>query len=211
MRRLMPAFLLSVLALSLLAARIAWLGDLDRAFLAWNLALAWAPLGLDALASRHLRERSHFAPLTVAAWWLFFPNAIYLVTDLIYAGAERGALRFYDAAMLGAFAFAGAALAIVTLERMRERVRERAGEPAAWCFAAAVWLTTGIGVWLGRVRRWNSWDALFSPLDVLRDAAGLVLAPRAHFTAWALALVFAAMIAALHVSAARLAPASRVR
>lgn len=209
MRRVMPALVLSALALSLLAARIAWLHDLDRAFLGWNLVLAWAPLGLDALAAHLLRARSPFAPLVVIAWWLFFPNAIYLVTDLIYAGGGRGALRFYDAAMLGAFAFAGAALAIATLERMRGRVSERAGEPVAWCFAAAVWLTTGVGVWLGRVRRWNSWDALLSPLDVLRDAADLVLAPRAHFTAWALALVFAAMIAALHLSAARLAPTTR--
>lgn len=206
MRRIDPTITHSALALAMLAARVLRTSTLDLAFLAWNLALAWAPLALAVLAER-LSRTSREATLAIgAAWWLFFPNAIYLVTDLVYAGGGRGVLRWYDAAMLGAFAFAGASLAIASLERMRAMVAARSGEWPSWLFAAAVWLSSGVGVWLGRVRRWNSWDALTRPEAVLRDLAELVIAPRANAAAWVVACVFAALLAALQIGARR--PAS---
>ncbi|MDQ3035249.1 MAG: DUF1361 domain-containing protein, partial [Myxococcota bacterium] len=159
---------LSVLAIAMLGARVLRTHSLELAFLGWNLVLAWAPVGLAwVAASLAARERVGAAVVATAAWWLFFPNAIYLVTDLVYAGGDRGVLRWYDVAMLAVFAFAGAAIAIGSLERMRGLVASRAGEWPSWAFAAAVWLSSGVGVWLGRVRRWNSWDVVLAPGDVV--------------------------------------------
>lgn len=193
---------LAALAMAMLAARVIRTGSLDLVFLAWNLALATVPAVLDPLARRALeRGRPLLGAALGIAWWLFLPNAIYLVTDLVYVGGGRGALRWYDAAMLAAFAFAGAALAIGSLERMRGVIARRGGEAASWAFAATVWLTSGVGVWLGRVRRWNSWDVLLAPHEILRDAAHLVLAPRAHLGAWVVVLVFACLLGALQIGA----------
>jgi uncharacterized membrane protein len=204
MRRIDASLTLSVLGIAMLAARVCRTGSLELAFLGWNLALAWAPVGLASIASWLVaRDRVVAAVAATVAWWLFFPNAIYLVTDLIYAGAGHGVLRWYDVAMLAVFAFAGGVIAMGSLERMRALVASRAGEWPSWAFAASVWLSSGIGVWLGRVRRWNSWDVLFAPGDIVRDAAHLLLAPRAHASAWVIALVFAALLGALQLGAPR--------
>ena len=203
MRRLDPAVTLSALALAMLAARLVRTSTLELGFLAWNLALAWAPMLLAVLADRLSRTSRALSLALGAVWWLFFPNAIYLVTDLAYAGQGHGVLRWYDTAMLAAFAFAGAWLAIASLERMRALVASRLGEWPSWLFAATVWLSSGFGVWLGRVRRWNSWDAILRPSDVLVDAVELVTSPRAHASAWVVTCVFAALLAALQVGARR--------
>lgn len=192
--------LLSALGLVMLAARVLRTGSSDLAFLAWNLALAWAPLALERATLGALgRERVVLAVIAGTAWWLFFPNAIYLVTDLAYAGQGPRAWRWYDTTMLAAFAFAGASIAVGSLDRMRLAVARRAGEGVSWALAAAVWMSSGVGVWLGRVRRWNSWDVLTAPDAIVRDAAHLVIAPRAHLGAWAIAFAFAALLAALQV------------
>lgn len=201
----LPA-LLSALALSMLAARMAITGTFGFAFFAWNLVLAWAAAALVALGAQLHAERSRAATLAVAALaWLFFPNTIYLVTDLVYAGQARGPMRWCDAAMMGTFALAGVALAVVCLERARLLVRDVAGEAASWVVSALVWVSSGAGVWLGRVRRWNSWDALLDPRGVLADAVEHFAHPRAHPASWATLAVFAALLATLHVGSA-LAP-----
>ena len=57
-------------------------GDLD--YLVWNLALAWVPL-VAALALDDVRSTPLSLQLPLLALWLaFFPNAPYLVTDLIH-------------------------------------------------------------------------------------------------------------------------------
>jgi uncharacterized membrane protein len=207
---------LSLLALAMLAARMGISHSLGYAFFAWNLILAWAALALLSLGEslwlagggRGEERRGSLLALGVGALaWLFFPNTIYLVTDLVYAGHGRSLMRWCDAAMIGTFALAGVSLAIVWLERARLFVRERAGEAASWAFSALVWTSSGAGVWLGRVRRWNSWDALLDPAGVLADAVEHFAHPRAHPASWATLLVFAALLAALHVGST-LAPAA---
>jgi uncharacterized membrane protein len=202
MRRMLAgAALLSALADAMLAARMLRTSSIEFVFLAWNLALAWAPVALAGLAVVLARRGSRVLAACVGlGWWLFFPNSIYLVTDLAYAGHSRGAILWFDTAMLAVFAFAGSLLAIASLETMRALVAAHARSHASWAFAAFVCLTAGVGVWLGRVRRWNSWDALIAPHRIAEDALALVLSPRAHAAAWAIALVFAGLLATLHLA-----------
>jgi uncharacterized membrane protein len=66
-------------------------GDLD--YLLWNLALAWVPF-VAALALDDVRSTPLHLQLPLLALWLaFFPNAPYLVTDLIHIDpADHGAI-----------------------------------------------------------------------------------------------------------------------
>ena len=58
-------------------------GRISHVFLVWNLFLAYLPLLFAWLA-----YKSHKRPLLIVGlaflWLLFFPNAPYLVTDLIH-------------------------------------------------------------------------------------------------------------------------------
>jgi uncharacterized membrane protein len=210
MRKLEPALTLSALAIGMLILRVLRTHSFDRAFLVWNLALAWAPVLFAHLAIVSTRRRRTLTSIAaLGVWWIFFPNAIYLVTDLVYVGSSFGVLRWCDAAMLGAFAFAGATIAVGSLESMRALVADAIGSWLSWGFTALVWVSTGIGVWLGRVRRWNSWDAVLAPENVVRDVVHLVLAPRSNAGAWIIALAFAALLAALQLAAVRAGVANR--
>src|SRR5689334_1154948 len=83
---LWPALLGSAGAVGMLALRLGWSRGSLYAWMEWNLFLAWVPYGLSLGASylwaRGLDRRWAMAPLA-CAWLIVFPNAPYLLTDLI--------------------------------------------------------------------------------------------------------------------------------
>lgn len=192
--------LLGLLAMALLAARVVLTRSHDMVFLAWNLALAWIALGLTVLAVERARERGWLlATAAGVCAWLFFPNTIYLVSDLAHANYGRGVMRWCDTAMVGTFGLAGAMLAVSCLERARDLVRVHFGEGAGWAGSALAWLSAGVGVWMGRVPRWNNWDALLSPGDVVLDTLRHFAHPLRYPGTWSTALVYASLCAALQI------------
>ena len=81
------AFATAVCA-GLLALRMAYTRGLTYIGLLWNLFLAWLPL-VSALAAYNLYKRwlSLTTVLVISSaliWLLFFPNAPYLLTDLMH-------------------------------------------------------------------------------------------------------------------------------
>lgn len=170
--------LLSLGCLAVLAVQQRVPGHYGLEFLVWNLFLAWVPLALAVVVQRlratgtgRLGTRVAFAA-GAGAWLLFFPNAPYIVTDLIHLHHDRGERALLaDGAVIGAFALTGLLLAVASLQRMHRPVVDRFGAGAGWAMVGAVSLLTGVGVYLGRVLRWNSWDLLSRPDALLADLA----------------------------------------
>lgn len=152
-------------------------------FLIWNTFLAWIPLGLalildliSLLGSRIARGGLY---LTVGAVWLFFyPNAAYLITDLLhpFIGYPTDSHRFWEAIPFWNhlntvlfIAILGLALGSLSLASVHQLVRRAYGSFIGWCFAISVLLLSSFGIYLGRFIRWNSWDILRSPLTILRE------------------------------------------
>ncbi len=168
-------------ALALLVARVLYTGQLTYLFLAWNLWLAVVPLVLA--------EPERGGPVRFVLWWLFFPNAPYLVTDLVHL-EPRSAPYWFDIGMLVAFAWAGLLAGSMALERMYARVEGRALRAL---FLGSVALSSGFAIWLGRFLRLNSWDPLLRPwtsLAIVSDAlrSGLAL------QAFGVTLLFGALV-----------------
>jgi uncharacterized membrane protein len=198
-----PALLaVSVLACAMLAVRVLRTDQLAYCFLAYNLALAWIPLGLAALTGRLARERSPLSGPAGLAWWLFFPNAFYMVTDLVHLHARPGVPYWFDIAMTVAFAWCGTLLALASLSRMHALVRELRGALAGWAFALFACLSSGFGIWLGRVQRWNSWDAALHPILVAEDSLHALAHPLRAPSAWGVTLAFGSLFTALYVAVA---------
>jgi uncharacterized membrane protein len=163
----------SALACFLLAVRVALLGHARQLFLVWNLFLAWMPLALalTAVGIAHGRpQRRGWFIAAAAAWLLFFPNAPYILTDLIHLGPRAHSRYWTDLVLILMFALIGLVLGFVSLFLMQRLVARRYGWPGGWLFVSIVTALSGFGIYAGRFLRWNSWDVVFSPVDLLIDA-----------------------------------------
>jgi uncharacterized membrane protein len=179
-------------------------GDLDYLF--WNLALAWVPFAA-ALALADVRSTPLRLQLPLLALWLvFFPNAPYLVTDLIHIDpADHGAIGIFGDAALVSVAPAGLALGFSSLALVERVVRERFGGRVALAVSVVSLAAASLGIYLGRVVRLNSWDLLTRPRLVGSVLRQLVSDPLAHPLAVAATIALAATLSVLYVRFRRVA------
>ena len=166
--------LASALSCGLALLRATYYGRIAYGFFFWNLILAWVPVGAAlafyALASR--RSRRWLLMLCIGVvWFLFFPNAPYIVTDIVHLRERPPTPYWYDIIAIMAFAQTGLFLGYLSLYLMQEVIRAWLGRWTGWVFALAMLGLSSFGIYLGRFLRWNSWDALLDPLDTLRNAA----------------------------------------
>jgi uncharacterized membrane protein len=131
-------------------------------YLVWNLALAWIPLGLALLLLAAYKRRAHWLELVAvgALWLLFLPNAPYMLTDFVHLGDQH---KLFDSVILGSFAFTALALGFASLLLVQVVVTRAAGATVGWAVAIASLFASSVGIYLGRVQRLNSWDALQHP------------------------------------------------
>jgi len=190
----------SALSLVVLAAYrlAAGSGDLDG--LLWNLALAWVPF-VAALALDDVRSTPLSLQLPLLALWLaFFPNAPYLVTDLIHIDpADHTAIGILGDAALVSVAPVGLALGFSSLLLVERMVRERFGARTALAVAVLSLVVASLGIYLGRVVRLNSWDLLTRPRVVGSVLHQLVRDPLAHPLAVAATVALAATLSVLYL------------
>jgi uncharacterized membrane protein len=170
---LMALALASAICVAMLVARALYARELKFSFLPGNLVLAWIPL-VFALAVYTLRARRSQRWTLLAGcavvWFLFFPNAPYLITDLVHLKTREPIPRWYDLILFMSFAWTGLFLGSLSLYLMQEVVRSWLGRAASWRFAIAMLALGALGVFLGRFWRWNSWEMLTRPFGLARDA-----------------------------------------
>jgi uncharacterized membrane protein len=180
--------LLSAFSLALYAARFLYSGQITYIFLLWNLFLAWMPLVFAWLAVTW-RKWPPLALLAAFLWLLFFPNAPYLVTDLIHLRPIDPVPLWYDLILLLDFALLGLFLAFVSLSMMQDLVSTRFGPFSGWSFTIAVLGISGLGIYIGRFLRWNSWDLFTRPSLLLNDIWTSLDEPRTLIISGLLALL----------------------
>jgi len=171
---ILALILASWLSCSLLFFRIIHFGELTYGFFVWNLFLAWIPAiaSLILYSMVHARsERDFVMALIAILWFLFFPNAAYIVTDIVHLQARPPVPYWFDMITMMAFAQTGLFLGYLSLYLVQEVVRARFGRWYGWAFALTMLALSSFGIYLGRFLRWNSWDVLRSPLSTLRGVA----------------------------------------
>jgi uncharacterized membrane protein len=157
----------SIFCVGLVVARMVYYQSSGYTNLVWNLFLAWIPFVLAYLAYM-LSWRRPFVYLVIPAfaflWLIFFPNAPYILTDLQHLGQPSlGAPLWYDVVIFIWFSWTGMLLGMVSLNLMQEIIKREMGRLAGWVFVFGVSVLTGVGLYLGRFVRLNSWDILQNP------------------------------------------------
>jgi uncharacterized membrane protein len=140
-------------------------------FLYWNLFLAWVPYLMALRFSFINRKQAKFWQLSLVflTWLAFFPNAPYVVTDLIHLSPKPPVPIWLDLVLLFSCAFTGLMLGLISLYEMHIEARKWFSEQTIWILSVPILILCGFGVWLGRFQRWNSWDILTNPFGLLKD------------------------------------------
>lgn len=189
--------LVSALAVALLAGRMYRSHSLTFSFMMWNLFLAWIPYWSSLWAGRQNdRYPRQWLRLVIpgVVWLAFFPNAPYLLTDIWHLQERPPIPLWYDSSLLSVFALAGLFLAVFSLRTMQRLVRDYGGVLVGWLFVLLAITLAGLGVYLGRFLRWNSWDLILHPQAVLADIAVRVANPLDHPRALVVTALSAAIL-----------------
>ena len=142
-------------------------------FLAWNLFLAWVPLLFAWLWENRLAYgtlRKWKSVVMFGLWLLFFPNAPYLITDLVHLNNRFNPALWADTLLLFSCAFAGLVVGIYSLYIIHRVLTFYMPGFMCWIIVTMSILLSGFGIYLGRVQRWNSWDLFTNPISLLGDA-----------------------------------------
>jgi uncharacterized membrane protein len=201
-RSFFPLLLSSTLACGILVTRVRLSHSLTYAFLVWNLFLAWAPYSWSLVAdsSRHRHPAAWWRLIVPGVLWLlFFPNAAYIVTDFVHLRASAPMPLWFDIGLIAIFAWSGCFLAVASLRIMQTLVGAYVGVRASWFFVTGVIGLNGLGIYLGRFLRWNSWDLLIHPHGVLSDAAAIVAHPIENRQATGVICMFGALLCVCYV------------
>jgi uncharacterized membrane protein len=195
-RFFVPIVVGSIVSLALYAgwhlAGIPWHGP--RSWL--NLALAWVAY----LLSLALVRFEQTSPNSRAAWWGlflvwlgFFPNAPYLVTDLLYLPKFPSEL-WLSIGLFLCFSLAGLLISVSSLYLVHTNLRERLGTTMAGAAVCIVILLSGVGVFLGRFLRLNTWDLVTNPEKILKDMETGLRNPANHTDPLYFSLGFAGLL-----------------
>jgi uncharacterized membrane protein len=125
---------------------------------------------------------------------LFFPNAPYIITDIIHLSFRHGVPLWYDAALLFIAALTGLWIGCISLLQMEDIWRQRYPKINSALFIIGVLLLSGFGIYLGRVLRFNSWDVLQNPVGLATVILKRLLMPWQHLRTWGATVLFAAVL-----------------
>lgn len=195
--------LASVVCALAVVARMAWAHTRGGSYLIWNLFLAWLPLGFALVARAGHRSTGGWRVVfwcASAGWLLFFPNAPYICTDVVHL-VERVRVHFWiDLSLVMLVAVTGVVLGFVSLYLMQLIVRERFGPWAGWLFVGFVAGLSGVGIYLGRFLRLNSWDLVLQPARLYDGLNQWTANSRADPTHLAFTVSFAGFIFVSYVT-----------
>lgn len=189
---------LSILPCLLWVGRVVYTGRLTYSHLLWNLVLAWVPVLLVWIATRTTETPRWVRGLAAAGWLVFLPNAPYLITDLIHLHPSGQIPLLYDGLLLFSLGLSGLAIGLVTVFWMEQAVAGRFGRWARMAFSLCALGLAGFGVYVGRFLRWNSWDAILRPVQLVQELAQYGLHPLLHWRAWAAAALFTMLFASVY-------------
>jgi uncharacterized membrane protein len=155
-------------------------------YLVWNLFLAWVPYALAlcmvffASRIRNRRKLKLCIILVGIFWFLFYPNAPYILTDFIHlikvqplisdriSFITNDGILWYDIVLNSSFAFIGHLIGLVSLVFFHDLTRVLYNRWVGWVIAIFATISGGYGIYLGRFARLNSWHLFTKPVPSLK-------------------------------------------
>ena len=154
----------------------------------WNLGLAAAPLVFSELLTAQSKQ---YLRITFAALWLlFFPNAPYIITDLVHLRTIQSGPIWFDILLVVSCAGTGLAMGFISLSQVQDQFTNAQKAFTGWLIAITALGLASFGIYLGRFLRWHSIDIVRNPLGLFADIADRFIDPFAHPRTWGVTLGF---------------------
>ena len=136
-----------------------------------NIFLAWVPIVVSIFVHvsflRNSYELTPWAWLLLAVWFLFFPNAVYLITEVHHFRDETEVPLWFDTVALLSIVLNGLLLGTYSLLIIHFLLRTRLTGGQSWLILIGYVLLANFGIYIGRYLRFNSWDAVRAPWRIL--------------------------------------------
>lgn len=187
----------------LIACRMYITRELLFIFLVWNLFLAWIPFYVSALLQL-FKQKRRVSYLLLITWLLFFPNSLYLITDLIHVGRGSDFPRWFDAILIFSAAVLGLLMAFISLYRVEQFLETKMKQRVVHALMIFILFLGSFGVYLGRFLRWNSWDVLHQPHRLFVSIGERILYPVEYWYAWGITAMFTVLFYLIYFSAKKL-------
>lgn len=146
-------------------------------FLIWNIILALIPFDLSLLG--RLFKNSRWRYLIGVVWLLFFPNALYMITDFSHLSSIgvglSTAFQFVEYAILAGGIFVGVTLGLTSLFILYPLFipnYQRLVNQAATFGVLSV--CSSVAIYIGRFLRINSWDVFYQLHTTIASVLGVL-------------------------------------
>ncbi len=179
--------ILSIIGCIMVGFRVYMTGSLKFAFLIWNLFLAWIPLGFSLTMKwitvniRNGTKKRIYLLFFGFLWLMFYPNAPYIITDIIHLGNynyysmrhnlygnNASIIIWYDFILVMFFVFKGYIIGHISLFTVHKMVEKKFKKILGWIFVLTTSILSGYAIFLGRYIRINSWEIISNPLSLLK-------------------------------------------
>lgn len=182
-------------SLAILFARIVYTGEILFLFLAWNLFLAYLPYALSAWLEKSLsllRKGSLFFSVFLV-WLLLLPNSFYIITDLFHLRIAENMPLWFDLALILSFAWNALLMGVLSVRQVERLVTLRWNKAAVF-FSTPIMFLVALGIYIGRYLRFNSWDVITNPFQLLQDLINLALHPVHYRFDWSMVICYGLLL-----------------
>jgi uncharacterized membrane protein len=177
----------------LLLIRFTYTGTLFFGFYVWNTFLAFLPVYLSSiLVGKKLSNKTNIFLFIV--WLLFFPNAAYLVTDVLHFKERKDVPLWFDLILVVQASWVGILCTTVSLKQIEKFVSKYYSKQFTDFMIIGIIVITSYGVYLGRYLRFNSWDIITNPSLIFYESLDRVLNPFSHIKTYCFVFFFSLFI-----------------
>ena len=159
-------------------------------FLNWNLFLAFVPWAVTSVTILKPKLQTYRITIFIllSIWLLFFPNAPYILTDLFHLRLKSAMPKWFDLILILSFAWTGLVFGFLSLWDIEKILSKSINRIWMSLISVCLLFIGSFGIYLGRYLRWNSWDIINEPFNLLYDITDRLINPFDHPRTWGVTL-----------------------
>jgi len=161
----------------------------------WNLFLSFIPWIIShALTNRKNLTNRFFKWTMFLMWLVFFPNSVYILTDLFHLRRASGFPIWFDFILITSFAWTGFVFGLISLLNIEKFLCGIFKRSFVNIILTLLLFVGSYGVYIGRYLRWNSWDIIMQPILIAGDIKDQLTDPMTHKGTWGMTILMGVLL-----------------